>query len=178
MNNLPPLDQIERNYCACEHCKAGCKAMPGMLAPGDLAAIAEHQNKSENDVNWLVNNFVASEGAKVVLGESVRNIPTITPKQKEDGRCVFMNADDTCSIHRVSPFGCRVFRICSEPDATHDDLIEKVDEDREKIGIALKHCIIDDEYHDAWEILQASGCIAEPLEVRRGRLTAILHELG
>ena len=177
MQKIPPLDQMERNYCDCGKCKAGCKAMPGMLAPGDLKAIARHMKVPDTDDHWLVNNFVASEGAKVKLGPTVRNIPTITPRQESDGRCVFLDDDDRCSIHKVSPFGCRTFRICNEPDVTPAELIDKAAEDTEKISAALKHCIIDDSYNESWEILHNSGCIAEPLTVRRGLLTTMLREL-
>lgn len=151
--------------------------MPGMLAPGDLTAIAKYMKVADNDDHWLVNNFVASEGAKVAFGGAVRNIPTITPRQEDDGRCVFLADDETCSIHKVSPFGCRTFRICNDPDVTPSELIDKAAEDTEKISTALKHCILDDDYNEAWEILHDSGCIAAPLSVRRGRLTAMLREL-
>jgi Fe-S-cluster containining protein len=177
MKHLIPLDQVERNYCDCDKCKCGCKTMPGMLAPGDLNNIAEFLGVSENDDNWMVNNFVASEGARVVFGGSVRNIATITPKQDATGRCVFLDANDACSIHKVSPFGCRTFRICNEDESSHHDHIEKAAEDTQKIGNALRHCIMDEPYNESWEILHDSGCHAQPLDERRRKMVAMLREL-
>jgi hypothetical protein len=168
---------MERNYCDCDHCKAGCKAMPGMLAPGDLTKIAEHLDVLPDDDHWLVNHFVASDGAKVVVGGVRRNIPTITPRQQINGRCVFLDDEDRCTVHRVSPFGCRTFRICNEEDATPQEILAKAADDTAKIGAALRHCMLDDSYQESWQILKDSGCDAQPLAVRRGKLTALLREL-
>ena len=36
-------------------------------------------------------------------------VGSITPKRKKDGSCVFLDANDRCSIHPVAPMGCAFF---------------------------------------------------------------------
>lgn len=39
----------------------------------------------------------------------IDRIPTIAPRSTDDGRCVFLTADERCSVHPVAPFGCSFF---------------------------------------------------------------------
>ena len=100
----PPF---ERTVCACEACVANCKRWPGPLAPHDLGPIFDKiidDGKSPPDL------LQASAGA-LVARRSDRvpfRVGTIVPKMK-DGRCVFLNSDDRCSIHVIAPMGCAHF---------------------------------------------------------------------
>jgi Fe-S-cluster containining protein len=55
-------------------------------------------------------NFWASPGATVMDSQTGRvfQIGTITPRLHE-GRCVFLDDRDRCTVHPVAPFGCAYF---------------------------------------------------------------------
>lgn len=103
---MPPF---ERTKCACDTCRVGCKTMPGALIPGDLERIAEHTGHADDDA-WILEHFRLSDGAivaKRVNGKLVQwNVPSIVPASKPDGSCVFLDENERCTIHEVSPFGC------------------------------------------------------------------------
>lgn len=97
---------FERTVCGCRECVDCCKSQPGPLAPGQLEAIAAHLGKSLEDVKP---DFVASPGALVgTTNGAVFRVGTITPRSV-DGRCVFLDENERCSIHAVAPFGCAYF---------------------------------------------------------------------
>jgi len=100
-----------RTKCACENCTACCKRQPGPLANGDFERIAKAQGWApEIALEMARKHFVASGGALVkdqVTGETTR-VGTITPRRVK-GRCIFLTADNKCSIHAVAPFGCAYF---------------------------------------------------------------------
>lgn len=102
MNEIPAA--FTRTTCTCEPCVQCCRDQPGPLAPGDLERIATF-------LGWPVPEalrfFWASPGAVVknTQTHSLRLIGTITPQRVND-RCVFLDSDDRCTIHAVSPFGC------------------------------------------------------------------------
>ncbi len=82
--------------------------MPGCLIPGDLERIQEHVG--DHSDSFILRHFQCSEGALVAkrVGNTLVKfqVPSIVPAQQPDGRCVFLDADDRCAIHAVSPFGC------------------------------------------------------------------------
>lgn len=109
--------KMNRTICACDECKACCKRQPGPLAPGDFERIAKYLGQTPEEAKML---FKASDGCVVQLrktGELLR-IGTITPKQKPNGRCVFLDQNDHCLIHPVAPFGCAYFDVhMAKPEA-------------------------------------------------------------
>lgn len=111
--------EFERTVCACTACTRFCFNMPGMLIPSDLFRIGDHLRDSgviatTRDVFQFLR---ASKGAVVGNTETQKlyRIGTITPKV-ENGRCVFLNEENRCKIHAVSPFGCAYF-------SDHDDRV-------------------------------------------------------
>lgn len=82
--------------------------MPGCLVPGDLERIQEFVGDPRPE--FILENFVVSDGAKVAKVISgtpcIISVPSIVPAQKADGSCVFLDENDRCKIHPVSPFGC------------------------------------------------------------------------
>lgn len=90
-----------RTECRCRLCQVGCKTMPGYLAPDDLYQIP-------------LDKVCASDGALVIHQGVPMRIPTIVPKQKSNGECVFFE-NGLCSIHDHSPYGCRSVSAC-QPD--------------------------------------------------------------
>ncbi len=171
-NNAPlpsTLDQFERSYCDCRQCTAACKAMPGMVAPGDLDRIMEFCGVTmDTEENWVVAHFAASEGAAVVCsdGKTFR-IPTIVPKQKPNGHCVFLNDDGECTIHPVSPFGCRCFNVC-ETDP------ERNEAQAQQSCHALAVIAGNYDYNATHQWLSANGHLAKPLHERKQMLNLML----
>src|SRR5688500_18711311 len=101
---MNPRDQFQRSKCDCAGCVACCKAMPGMLIPGDAERIESTRPKL-----FPSEYLVASAGALVVYRGKPMRIPTIVPAQKPDGSCVFFDDQDRCTIHGVAPYGCSHF---------------------------------------------------------------------
>jgi len=94
---------FERTVCACDDCRACCKRQPGPLGVGDLQRIARIVDEPDG-------KFVASNGAVVEDRSGQRfRIRTITPARKPDGSCVFLDADERCTIHGDAPLGCAYF---------------------------------------------------------------------
>lgn len=161
------LKQFERSVCACDKCKAGCKHMPGALAPGDMDAIANFLGTDPDDKDWIQRNFRASDGCKAVLRGKPLTIPTIVPAQQENGRCVFLTDNDECAIHPVSPFGCRNFEICGVDTP----------EDEYKSRCQMAAIMSSPGYLLTWGHLNTLGMKAAPIGQRKAALHAELDEL-
>lgn len=106
---------FERTTCACKRCVDCCKAQPGPLAPGDYERIIELTGLHPEEARLM---FWASPGSLVADSRTGRQrlVGTITP-QMVRGRCVFLQPDDRCGIHAVSPFGCAMFDMHQPPSA-------------------------------------------------------------
>lgn len=98
---------FRRTECACADCVEPCKRQPGPLAPGDIEPIAVYLGVTVRDV---LGKFWASPGAVLRNSETgvITQVGTITPRLK-NGRCVFLDAADRCSIHFAAPFGCAYY---------------------------------------------------------------------
>lgn len=96
---------FERTTCACENCTKCCKRQPGPLAPDDFERIRRYLQET---VEQAREHFCSSPGALVRTPNGTRRVGTITPRMRK-GRCVFLDDNDRCTIHAVSPFGCRMF---------------------------------------------------------------------
>ena len=96
-----------RTTCGCPICVSGCTSQPGSLAPGDIERIAAYLHQP---MRTVLAKFWSSPGAlatNTARGQTW-HIGTITPKLR-DGRCVFLDESDRCTIHPVAPFGCAYF---------------------------------------------------------------------
>lgn len=106
----PPF---ERTVCACSACVACCKRQAGPLIPSDIEPIRKFLAEVE-PLEKLESYLVASRGSLVMdtrTGEK-KWIGSITPRMVGEGadrRCVFLDPNDRCRIHPVSPAGCRFF---------------------------------------------------------------------
>lgn len=170
-----PLDQYERNYCDCRKCTLACRHMPGSLAPGDLEKIAQYCGRPAATVSFVEEHFVASEGPIIRLMVpdpdgpprlEDHHVPTIVPRQEEDGSCVFLDEEGHCMIHPVAPFGCRTFKVCDPPS----------EKDDEKSKAMLRQIVNQPAYLRAWKYLAERGLLAKPLLERRGGLTEALAQ--
>lgn len=163
------LDQYERSYCDCRKCLAACRHMPGMLSPLDVDRISDYMRVPDDDwTEWFRDHFVASEGAVVVRKGTLERIGTITPAQREDGSCVFLNDDGRCSIHPVAPFGCAQFDVCAGP--------EESDDHDAKSSACLQAIVQSPDYGLLWLELCDKGRLAPPLKERRQNLQAELDD--
>jgi Fe-S-cluster containining protein len=164
------MARIERSVCDCDQCKCGCKAQPGFLAPGDLEKIANYLGHDPYDSDFLTESFSASEGSTVIDRGQLKQIPTIVPKQQDDGRCVFLDSSDRCTIHPVSPFGCRNFKICDDEESPQ--------ESGRKIGLALAAIDEDASYQYTWGELAFLGNFARPIIQRKKELLDHLSKVN
>lgn len=166
---MNPRDEFPRTSCACPQCVACCKSMPGMLIPGDPERILAHAPLPHDAVlstqELSRQFFVASEGAQVILQGQALRIPTIVPAQQLDGRCVFLDATDRCTIHAFAPYGC-----------AHFDTHQSQQEGDARAAAGLR-AILNDRggaYYAMWHFLLREGCTASPLRLRRSNLQAML----
>lgn len=181
----PPF---ERTTCDCANCTAGCKTMPGSLIPGDVERIAVHTGHS-GDTVWILDYFLASPGAKVTMRASAAQVamgvllpgarysaemvtfrvPTIVPRQKPDGSCVFLAAAGHCTVHAVAPFGC----------AYHDTHLGE--DEADKLGqYAVRQQIAGQKtrYGWLWKLLYDLDRRATALAVRRKAFADAVSQLG
>lgn len=102
-----PEPPFARTTCACKDCVDCCKRQPGPLMPGDFERIAEYLHETPEQAR---RHFFASGGALVMNTDTGRQyrIGSITPRHVK-GRCVFLDAEDRCTIHPVAPYGCAYF---------------------------------------------------------------------
>lgn len=162
--------------------------MPGSLIPGDVERIAAHAGHDE-DVMWILDHFLASPGARVLMRAadaqvmmglslpgkrksaevSVFQVHTIVPRQKSDGSCVFLNAEEHCTVHAVAPFGC----------AYHDTHLDEVGADR-RSQYAVRQQIAGQKtrYGWLWKLLHDLDLRATTLAVRRRAFTDAVSQLG
>lgn len=156
-------DAFQRTTCGCNGCKACCKAMPGMLTPDDVPRIMARFPELGVGASALFN---ASDGAAVVKNGQLLRIPTIVPRQRLDGRCIFLNDDETCQIHDIAPYGCSHFDV-------HMGSVEG--NRRSSAGLQAIHQDAGD-YQQLWQHLIDIGNIAPPLQERREKLSQLLDE--
>lgn len=99
---------FQRTVCDCARCKSFCKAMPGCCIPQDLERISLYLELPLEAVECL---FCASPGGVVKNTQTGKlyRVPTIVPARKANGECVFLDANSSCTIHPVAPFGCAYF---------------------------------------------------------------------
>lgn len=139
--------------------------MPGCLVPGDLERIQEFVGDPRPE--FVLENFVASDGAKVakqIKGTTyIIAVPSIVPAQKADGRCVFLDDQDRCKIHPVSPFGC----------SRHDTHLSAAEGNR-RMTWGLTEQIAAHQTnapYSLWcQVLDGLGLKAAPLEQRRAAM--------
>lgn len=160
------LDEQPRSQCACMGCISWCCAMPGALAPGDLERIQTYVGNTSEA--FVETHFVASEGALVQRGGDTFRIPSITPAQKPDGACVFLDEHMRCSIHAVAPFGCSHFD-CKQASPESNYRLRLL------ISAQAQAFATNDTYAQQHQHLAAAGHRAPPLHVRRARYSAAMQ---
>lgn len=138
MQAQPPFD---RTICACGECQAACDRHPGYMAPGDWERIAAHIGVDADRVAHL---FERGDG--VVVGDRATGkmwrIPTIRPRFRDTGRCVFLDDQHRCTVHAVAPAGC----------AYHDMHLPAAEANRRSMWF-LRRIQDDADYRARWRAL-------------------------
>ena len=110
--------------CACERCSSACRRDPGRLIPADMTKIAVFLNLNEKELlaGYLVRIAAAGKNcrihflapAKLKAGRYLAVPGSTVPDYyaHENGRCVFLSAENLCSIHAVKPFECAAYMGC------------------------------------------------------------------
>jgi Fe-S-cluster containining protein len=156
---------FKRSVCACHECTANCKFIPGYLVPADIERISRALGYT-NVVTFAQEKLAASPGATVMNAEGrVFQIPTLVPQRKADGSCKFLNAQNRCSIHEVSPFGCAFF----DAHQSTDEANRKSSRGLQEIAgqwIAGRSSL----YTMIWRLLFSAGHRAIPPQVARQKM--------
>ena len=115
------------DYCQCEICVSACKSDPGRLIPEDLPRIAGHLSISLSELlagylvliprRWKGQQICAPaplkrKGFKAdrLIAESGSIVPDYY--EKENGRCIFLDDANLCTIHAVKPYECAAYMGC------------------------------------------------------------------
>ncbi len=155
-----------RTVCDCSECSINCHFIPGYLIPADLDRIARNLD-CENLMEFALENLLASPGATVVDRGQVRQIPTLVPARRVDGACKFLDANNRCTIHEVSPFGCAFFDAHqSKEESDYRSGSGLVQIDRAWHGDHL--------YARLWLLLEALGKVGPSPVAARARLQQAL----
>jgi len=112
--------------CICDECVSACRNDPGRLVPDDVSKLARRLGISERDLenDYLVRVPVASDGqtvhalapAKRKGRRFVAEPGTDAPDYyaSEQGRCIFLDDTDRCSVHEAKPFECGAYMGCRD----------------------------------------------------------------
>lgn len=155
-----------RTECACHECQQHCRAIPGYLVPDDIERISHHLNYT-NIGEFAYDYLLASPGATVMgTGGRIFQIPTLVPRRKEeDNSCAFLDAENRCSIHAVSPFGCSHFD-CRQ---SHEEANRRSSRGLQEIA---RHwaAATTNSYTVLWRLLYAAGRRAIPPHIARRQM--------
>ncbi len=105
---------FDRTVCSCEECVNNCRYIPGYLIPADLERIARFLGV-RNTVTFAIENLLASPGATVMKEGRLFQIPTLVPRRKDDGSCLFLDKNNLCrftkSLLSVVHFSIHISRV-------------------------------------------------------------------
>lgn len=155
----------ERTVCSCAECVNNCRHIPGYLIPADVERMARGLSFT-NFVEFAFRYLLASPGATVMQAGRVFQIPTLVPRRKEDGSCIFLDEQNRCRIHEVSPYGCAFF------DVHQSDAEAQRRSGRGLQEIAGRWAVSPNThaYTVIWKLLNATGLCAVPAHVARQRM--------
>jgi Fe-S-cluster containining protein len=160
---------FERTVCACAECVINCHFIPGYLIPADLERVAARLGY-DDPIEFAVNNLLASPGATVLDGGRVRQIPTLVPARREDGSCLFLDGQNRCTVHDVSPFGCAFFDVHQSKEESD----RRSSYGLAQIDLAWRGGHL---YAQLWLLLEMLGLMAPPPAAARARMNAALAKL-
>lgn len=159
---------FERTECACSACINNCRRLPGYLIPADLERISRALGY-KSIVKFAFDCLLASPGATVARHDGrIFRIPTLVPRRKADGSCIFLNERGRCKIHAVSPFGCSFFD-CHQ---SQEEANRRSSRGLQEIARAWVHAS-GNVYTMLWRLLDTAGHRAIPPEIARQQMRAV-----
>lgn len=154
-----------RTECACSTCVNNCRHLPGYLIPADLERISRYLGY-KSIVKFAFDCLLASPGATVARFDgSIFRIPTLVPRRKADGSCIFLGEGNRCTIHGVSPFGCSFFDCKQTPEETNRRSVRGLQEIAQCWVYASRYI-----YPMVWRLLDMANLRAIPPEIARRHL--------
>ncbi|MEA3430792.1 MAG: YkgJ family cysteine cluster protein [Nanoarchaeota archaeon] len=97
------VEKIMKMAEPCEQCGKCCTYGSGCLINEDVQKMASFMNITEEE---LKNDYLEEV--------EIFNTKLLRPKFKKPyGRCVFLDADNTCKIHEAKPLQCKLCNPCS-----------------------------------------------------------------
>lgn len=162
----------ERTVCACVECVNNCRHIPGYLIPADIERVARHLGFT-NLLEFAFTNLLASPGATVMQAGRVFQIPTLVPRRKEDGSCIFLDEHDRCRIHEVSPYGCAFF----DTHQSHEEANSRSSRGLQEIARQWAVSESKSVYIMLWRLLCEAGFRAIPAYVARAKMKGDVSEI-
>lgn len=155
----------ERTECACSACVNNCRHLPGYLIPADLERISRYLGY-KSIVKFAFDCLLASPGATVARFDGrIFRIPTLVPRRKADGSCIFLDERGRCEIHAVSPFGCSFFDCHQSQEEANARSSRGLQEIARAWAHASRHI-----YTMLWRLLDTTGHHAIPPEIARQQM--------
>ena len=119
----------KRSICNCEKCKLACTVKPGIFK---FEQIEEVANFLQISIETLFENYLGVEYASMDGVTALALAPATTNMKpgsfysfNNQGTCVFLDKEENCIIHPVSPFECQQY--------THTKLKESAKHTRKEI---------------------------------------------
>ncbi len=155
----------ERTECTCSDCINNCRHLPGYLIPADLERISRYLGY-KSIVKFAFDYLLASPGAIVARFDgSIFRIPTLVPRRRADGSCIFLYEHGRCEIHSVSPFGCSFFDCRQSQEEANARSSRGLQEIARSWVHASRHI-----YTMIWRLLDIAGKRAIPPHIARQRM--------
>lgn len=155
----------KRTVCACAECVDNCRYIPGYLIPADVKRISQHLGHT-NLVEFAFKYLLASPGATVMQAGHIFQIPTLVLRRKADGSCIFLDENNRCRVHAVSPYGCAFFEVHQSHDEANERSSRGLREIAEQWSIRKDESI----YTMLWRLLYGVGLRAIPAEIARAKM--------
>ena len=153
-----------RTECVCAECVLNCQHMPGYLIPEDLPAIAAALGYDDWD-KFALESLAASSGATVLTDKGMMQIPTLVPQRQANGACKFLDENQRCRLHAVSPFGCSFFD-CTQSKAEADG------RSAQGLQAIVSDLLMRGMYAHLWLLLDTHGLHAVPALEAKARIRA------
>jgi Fe-S-cluster containining protein len=159
---------FDRTECACADCIKNCLHIPGYLNPADVKRIGRHLGYTSL-FKFAFDYLLASPGATVMQAGRIFQIPTLVPRRKADGSCIFLDENNRCRIHEVSPFGCAFF----DAHQSHAEADERSSRGLQEIALQWAMHPLGHAYTIIWRMLHIANLRAMPAHLARAHMAQL-----
>jgi Fe-S-cluster containining protein len=134
----------------CHACRGACNYRPGWFKPGEAEKAAELLGLSLSEffqehlaVDWWTGSSPVFVLAPAIAGEETGTEYPGNPR----GRCIFLQADNSCQIHDAKPFECAKYWCgASKSEDFHRQAAEAWEDHQDQITELLGREPVDEEY--------------------------------